>query len=437
MRDRRQASRYASRARRRRRLAAAVAILFALVAAALLLGLLVTSGTPWAEERPVPTAEQVGAGRDAVLQLRAGRTDPAGLSHLRLGPAQLDGFAALASHGFRPDRLELSLQQGVLNVVGSHRLWGGRWLNVGLVTSGQSTGFPRTQMTIGSIALGPRPSRWLFQLARWGLNRRGVRMPALDAMVRDVRIGPDIVTATIFLPRNSGLVDRLAGAGTDTVDEGLVVSTYCRLADAQRARPDGNFATQVQRAFLHRGPETPEDFNKAAFVALAMLIVDERAGDLAGKARALTHTCRIAPVTVSIHGRHDLPKHWILSAAFSVSAGSQFAQAIGEWKELADSLSRQSSFARGDPSGFSFVDLAADRAGFRLAKTAAEPADAARIAAQLASATAQGLLPVSLLERPESLTNAEFVRRFGGIDDPRYRAAVKRIDQVLKRDAIR
>jgi hypothetical protein len=412
-------------------------VLLGLLSVLLLLGVLLTSATPWAEERAVPTAEQVGAGRDAVLQLRAGRMDPAGLSHLRLGPAQLDGFAALASHGFRPDRLDIALHDGVLDIVGSHRLALGRWFNVGVVASGASAGFPPLGITIGSLHFGPRASRWLAQLGRLGLRLRGVQLPALDAMVRDVRIGPDLATATIVLPRGSGLVDHLAGAAGDPVDEALVVATYCRLAAAQKAQPEGDFAAQVRRAFLHRGPEPAEDYNKAAFVALAILLVDERAGDMAGNARALIRSCGIAPVTVAIHGRRDLPKHWILSAAFAVSAGTQFAQAIGEWKELADSLARQSSFARGDPSGFSFVDLAADRAGFRLAKAASEPGEARRIAARLASATAQSLLPVALLERPESLTNAEFVRQFGGIDDPRYQAAVRRIDRVLERDGIK
>ncbi|HVF95430.1 MAG TPA: hypothetical protein VM900_14040, partial [Sphingomonas sp.] len=120
----------------------------------------------------------------------------------------------------------------------------------------------------------------------------------------------------------------------------------------------------------------------------------------------------------------------------SAGAGGQLARALGEWKELADSLSPQSAFAVGDPSGFSFVDLAADRSGFGIARAATSEEHATRIAAQLARARPEDLLPRSLLAREESLTNAAFVERYGSIDDPRYDAMVAGIDAVLGREAI-
>jgi hypothetical protein len=406
--------------------------------ALLLLGLfLVTSPRPWAAERRVPTAEQVAAGRDAVLQLRSGLRDSKQLSHVALGSAQLDGFAALASHGFRPDRLDIWLRDTTLNAVASHRLWFGRWINVEATTAGRSTGFPQVRMNVGHLHFGPTSSRYIFSVARWALTLRGVRLPALDDLVREVAVGPDIVTATLFLPGKTRLVDELAGTETAAIDEDTVVRLYCRLANMQRAQPEGDFAAQVRRAFTARAGEPAEVYNKAAFVALAMFVVSDRVGGLAGKAQERTGSCRIGPVLVSIHGRSDLPKHWSLSAAFSVTAGSQFAQAIGEWKELADSLSRESMFARGDPSGFSFVDLSADRAGFRTANAAAAPATAEQFGARLAAATPEQLLPLILLQRPEGLANADFVARFGGIGDPRYLAAVRRIDSALEQDGIR
>jgi hypothetical protein len=114
----------------------------------------------------------------------------------------------------------------------------------------------------------------------------------------------------------------------------------------------------------------------------------------------------------------------------------QLSEAAGEWKELSDSLARQSRFAIGDPSGFSMSDLAADRAGFLTANAALQPDGAERVAGELAKAAPQQLLPSRLVLPEEALPNAEFVRRYGGIDDPRFKARVSGIDAALVRTGL-
>jgi hypothetical protein len=406
-----------------------------LVAAALVLA--ITSGSAWAPERGTVTAEQVGAGRSAVMQLRGGGSPAGSSARIRYGQAELDGIGALATHGFSPDRLNLKVTGTTLVATASRRLPLGRWLNVAVSASGTSRGFPVARMRIGVVTLPAPVTRKVFDLVRWLANNRGVRLPPLDRLVRDVTIANGAVAATIRLPRKAGLVDKLNAFESDPVDKVAVARLYCGLATAQRRSPSADLTTHIHRVFVDAPAQGPAAaYNRAAFVALAMFLVDPRAGDLAGTAMAATNKCRIAPVPVSLHGRQDLPKHWALSAALSAGAGGQLARALGEWKELADSLSPQSAFAVGDPSGFSFVDLAADRSGFGIARAATSEEHATRIAAQLARARPEDLLPRSLLAREESLTNAAFVERYGSIDDPRYDAMVAGIDAVLGREAI-
>jgi len=64
-----------------------------------------------------------------------------------------------------------------------------------------------------------------------------------------------------------------------------------------------------------------------------------------------------------LYKRHDLSKHFLVSAAISSVADPELAKAVGLQKEVSDS---------GGGSGFSFVDLAADYAGIRLATYATE-----------------------------------------------------------------
>ena len=72
-----------------------------------------------------------------------------------------------------------------------------------------------------------------------------------------------------------------------------------------------------------------------------------------------------------LYKRIDLAQHFIGSAAITASVNSQIAQVLGEEKEMQD--------AQGG-SGFSFVDLTADKAGTRFGEMAtANPASARKI----------------------------------------------------------
>jgi hypothetical protein len=83
------------------------------------------------------------------------------------------------------------------------------------------------------------------------------------------------------------------------------------------------------------------------------------------------------------------------------------------------------------------ADLAADRAGFQAASAAVQPDSAERLAAELARATPEQLLPNELVQREDGLTNKDFVQRYGGVDDPRFKARVREIDGVLAKSGLR
>ena len=422
-----------ARRTRGRKLAITAAVL---VLVALVLWFTLTSSEPIVPTRAAPTAEDVGAGREAYHQLRATRGKKGG-SAVALGPAELAGRGAVATHGFRPDGLRLQTQGSVFLVQASHHLPLGRWLNVTVRAESPSKEFPTTHFKVGVWNLPPLLSRWALEVGRWLLGRR-VEVPPLDAMVRDFSVQGGTVKALVRLPGKTGLVDQMAGAVAVPIDSDQVIRIYCGLTDRQRKAPSSDFAEQVRRAFSIQ-PEgvAQADFNRAAFIALGVLLVDQRVADFAQVSGEDLAHCRIPTVPASIYGRFDWTKHWTLSAAISGGAGVQLSEAAGEWKELADSLSRQSQFAVGDPSGFSIADLAADRAGFQSANAAVEPDSAERVAAELAKATPEQLLPNDLVKREDGLTNAEFVRRYGGVDDPRFKARVREIDGVLAQSGLR
>lgn len=129
-------------------------------------------------------------------------------------------------------------------------------------------------------------------------------------------------------------------------------------------------------------------------------------------------TRRAPRVHLTLHGRRDFAEHFTISAAITVNGGSRLANAIGLIKEEEDAT-------RG--SGFSFTDLAANRAGVRLGECATG-ASAAQIGARLAAVRADADLLPDFRDLPEFMPEAEFERRFGPIGGPRYQAVIDRID---------
>jgi len=130
---------------------------------------------------------------------------------------------------------------------------------------------------------------------------------------------------------------------------------------------------------------------------------------------------RAPPVLLSLHGRRDFAEHFTISAALSINGGSRLANAIGLFKEEEDA-------SKG--SGFSFTDLAANRAGVRLGEHATGDA-AARVQQQLAAARTDADLLPDFRDLPEYMPQAEFDRRFGPVGSARYQRVIETIDTRL------
>jgi hypothetical protein len=74
--------------------------------------------------------------------------------------------------------------------------------------------------------------------------------------------------------------------------------------------------------------------------------------------------------------------------------------------------------ARRGGSGFSFNDLAADRAGTRFGELAVR--DAAALQARIAAGVSDADLMPPVSDLPEGLPQAEFVARYGGVGGAGY-----------------
>lgn len=410
----------------RRRLVARIGLVIIAILVALLVDL-----APAVPQPAAPVAEQVAMARDLAQRLRGSLSEGAGRATIRASQQELQSAAALISDLERIARVDARIAGSDLRVTASRRLLGPFWLNVYASISPATAGFPPVRFTLGRLPLGAGLSHVAIatgaQLFRW----RGVRVPPLDTLVTQFAVARGEVEARIFFPLGSGFANDLAELRQKPVDPHATVAIYCDLVALDRARPTTDFAAVVARAFSKPvGDLSVTERNRASFVALAMYTVEPAIGRFPTEVRTKASNCaRLSHAAPLLATRTDLAKHWSLSAALSVSLGDDIGRAMGEWKELSDS--------RPSGSGFSFVDLAADRSGLAIAAAATDPNSAERVTQQLRNARSRDLLPTGALALSEGLSEADFVASYGTIDSAQFDAAKTRIDAVLARSAIR
>jgi len=182
------------------------------------------------------------------------------------------------------------------------------------------------------------------------------------------------------------------------------------------------------RTVLERG--AGDDVVAESYAAIVVLAFYANGTGLAAIAPAAAQWAQPARRTVTLAGRDDFPKHFLISAAVAAVAGSPLADAVGLYKEVDDS--------RGG-SGFSFNDIGADRAGTRFGENASQSPERAR---QLAQALAYGVKESDFMpdvaDLPEFMPEAEFKRRYGGIGGPEYNKMMVTIEaRVASRPLLR
>ncbi len=122
-----------------------------------------------------------------------------------------------------------------------------------------------------------------------------------------------------------------------------------------------------------------------------------------------------------LYKRIDLAQHFIGSAALTATVNKQAAQIAGEEKELSD--------ANGG-SGFSFIDLAADKAGIRFGEMAtSSPENARKMQKAMSEIKDYSDFMPDPRDLPEHMNEADFKRRFESTNSPVYQEISKQIDE--------
>jgi len=296
----------------------------------------------------------------------------------------------------------------------------GRYVNIDAALR-ESEAAPRVErLRIGRLPVPGVVADYLFReaLRRLTATERG---QLAAAVVKSVRFADGKASFTVEW---SDEVAAMARAVLVAPADQVRLRAYQeRLADAVDKAPRTiSLAALLPPLFqlaLDRGATgDPVRENRAAIAVLALYVTGT---PLSRIAPAATPGRRPAPRTVTLAGRDDFPKHFLVSATLAAEAGSPLADAIGVYKEVEDSR-------RG--SGFSFQDIGADRAGTRFGEAASDSPERARhVARALASGVEESDFMPDVADLPEFMPEAEFRRRYGGIDGPAYRKLIATIDE--------
>jgi hypothetical protein len=177
---------------------------------------------------------------------------------------------------------------------------------------------------------------------------------------------------------------------------------------------DQGFADLLERAFFFADDNShgtsAMETNKAAILALGIILGEERVARIAQRDMKFERTNEIFKLRqrITLRGRSDLPRHFWVSAAIVVLADENRAMTVGIGKELMD--------ATDGGSGFSFVDLLANRAGMLLANTATQRDSTARaLHARVREGVVLDDFFPGIDELPEGFTMDEFQSQLGGL----------------------
>ncbi|HEX2831338.1 MAG TPA: hypothetical protein VHP37_33735 [Burkholderiales bacterium] len=303
----------------------------------------------------------------------------------------------------------------------------GPWLNVQAVVR-ESPGLPVVdKLKLGAVRVPSFLADYALEriLERYGAGEQG--RVAKD-MVKHVAF-TDSQVKVVYEWRQD-LVKRALSTLTSQDDQERFRAYSARLfqtVEGARRRNSMSLAelmTPLFRLAQQRSAEgNAAKENRAAIITLAFFATDRSLSTLIPAAASWPAP---VPVTVTLGGRDDLAKHFLVSAALALEGGSALSDAIGVRKEVDDAK----RFDR-DREGFSFQDLVADKAGARFGSLAVKSPQ--KIQRGIAAGVKEADFMPPHKDLAENIPEPEFRKRYGGVGAPAYNNVVADIETRVAR----
>ncbi|WP_017444157.1 hypothetical protein [Gayadomonas joobiniege] len=389
---------------------------------------------------PQVSAERADNAGRSLSELARKLNNSTGLVHLTFSQTQLDEITEVLSYALTSSQFKADISAERLSLKMSHQLnvpIDRNYLNVECLFSEKAKPIPikLEQCSAGDINL---PTWAIELLFRAGLYKVFNKELALDIqhLVQEFAVNKQTLAVSLNIKKGMreqvlAALQQASGRYSDLFNpmqvavEPDVVKTYLQHIKQLKAdNPEQQslvfFLNRVfSFAALRSTPETAAGENHAALWALTIAFGNHKFGHFIGLPRSLVRSFN--NINTQLAGRQDLSKHFLYSILLQRLLDEKMGLKIGELKEIIDSDE--------GGSGFSFVDLMADKAGLKFAMFVLDKPIKAqqKLAAQITEAD---IFP-SISGLQEGFSEAEFKRLFGSSQDPRYQQVEQKIDQRI------
>lgn len=401
-----------------------------LLLACLVLSLLLVMALLAVENSPrVNTKANLNPEQIAKVKKLLQRNDPRRLrkgsaARAILGREELNLVLNYAANQFADGAAKLKISPGKADIEATLALpsyFAGRFLNLRLELK-QTSALPEiSALTLGRLPVPGFIANGLLKYVSGSMPFAADWQPIVG-MVNKVQFFSGGVSVSYTWQGN--LKTHLGNALLSDSEREALLFYQTRLTELTRSDRSNIDLTTLMRALfqaaVQRGErEDPVRENQAIIRVLALYVNQKDLGRLMPANQRWPN-----PVwrRVLLQNRDDFSKHYLVSALLAADAGSPLANAVGLYKEIQDS--------RGG-SGFSFNDLAADRAGTVMGERAVAGRQSARaLQTFLASADESGIMPQTA-DLPEFIPETEFLRRYGGLEGEAYQAMMEEIERRI------
>ncbi len=412
---------------------------FLLLAAALLISLLLTVGFLVSASSPIVLegADSIDAGqlhrvKETAKRLKNGLLSDAPKAEITVMGSDLNGLLAFAMRGFPQATGRINISRfGLESALSIYlpRNPFGHYINLSFGMPPASKGLVLSHATVGSLSISGEMALTITRLVLdWVLGKdlsssilNSVQL--IDINNKEITIHyrpiPDLKSKfEAFKLRAKAVRNDLIWVADPAV-VGIYYESLCHTGRDLYGVPDVPFSIYLTESFTLAAKRAAFgynaiDENRAALMALAIYLGSTNFDSFVGIFQeGVLAACREKQPVAELAGRKDLRLHFIYSAALKVLSDSGSSFVIGEIKELLDSVK--------GGSGFSFVDLAADRAGIQFAELALDSLEGARHLHKMAGALGdESFFFPAITGLKEGIPQSRFENELGGINGTYY-----------------
>ena len=410
---------------------------------------MIRSDRPLISQKQQISAERVTQARQTLQQIAKELNNTVGPAYFQFHQSEVDAMMAVVSYTVPSTKVRAFLSKQGVNLVATTEIktpYTTQYINLHcmlLPSESRKNMLALDYCDLGKIKL----PKWMIEpayvyLLQQLLDQRLAE--TLLSMVRAVKLDDDTISIDLFIKdglkqqvltaiQNKSKSHVMSGMVDTSGLEPATVEIY--LKEIQSLYNQNNPRNQAQSLSFYLGnvfylASLRSEFNdasaenQAALWALVIAFGNRKFGHFLSLPRELLN--QFGGDRLTLMRRGDLKLHFLFSAALERLVQANMGLKVGELKELMD-------MDQGG-SGFSFADLAADKAGIKFAQFVLEQPELAQ--QRLTGNLAETEFFPSIDDLPEGLAEKAFNQSFGNTESAEYKELEAIIDQRIAQLAL-